>query len=85
MTFEYGWGSIPATDFNVRNGAAKLDTVVAASDSFFVETCTVDQSVWSYNCTSGGAGGSLSLSWPARRQCSRRTRGRPLRIRDQSS
>src|SRR5688572_15626190 len=41
-TYEYGWGSIPAADFAVKNGTALLDTTVAASDTFYIERCEVD-------------------------------------------
>lgn len=58
---EYGWGEIPNADFTGNANSAKLDTVVAAGPTFYVERCEIDP-ISGWTC-GAGAGGEIHALW----------------------
>lgn len=64
-SYEYGWGSVPASALTIKTGIAILAATVAPSDSFWIERCTVDygNAENPYVCTTGAGGGTISVDW----------------------
>ena len=63
-TYEYGYGQIPAADFQIRGGTARVDTIVAAGPTFWIDRCEIDYGNPEnpYACGTGG-GGVITIAW----------------------
>lgn len=64
VSYVYGWGEIPTSQFVSRGTSARLHTTVDAA-TFTIERCTVDQGNGEepWTCTQGGAGGEIDVTW----------------------
>ncbi len=61
-TWDYGWGQIPASDFQVTPNAARVKTVISSSSTFYAYHCSVDYSTWTFNC-GVPVGGTVDVQW----------------------
>ncbi len=61
-TWSYGWGQIPAQDFQVNPNAARVKYTVGSDSSFYAYQCTIDYSTWTFNC-GVPTGGDIDVAW----------------------
>jgi len=64
ISYEYGWGTIPGSDFRVTPQRARLQTNIADNPGFYVERCEIVDGDWS--CSTGTPSESeIGVDWRA--------------------
>lgn len=60
---EYGWGTIPSSDFQVTGNASAAHLHTTTGPGFVVERCTYNWYAWDFECTDSTASETFDLSW----------------------
>ncbi|MDH5673808.1 MAG: hypothetical protein OEZ06_16750 [Myxococcales bacterium] len=73
-SYEYGWGEIPAQDFNAGQRQAQLNTTLVSGDKFYIERCSYGDSLGG-GCEPVTEPVNVSVNWQANQMYSSTSTG----------